>query len=207
MSKRLLTLNLFLAAVLVLSAVKLGHVLSAPHPVPPPSAPPPLQASVAPRNEPVSSRPALAAYGVVATRNLFNPNRTEAVAAPGPLPPAARPVLHGVVINGQTRLAYLEDPTTKHVFGYKTGDTVGGGQIERIEDDRVVIKRPEGLLEVMLKDPSKPRPPAPQPGTRPGVLPPRPALPLTPSVRPELLRPRPPTQEEAGTPGAPQPSR
>ena len=208
MSKRLLAVNLLLAAAAVFSAVKLGQALSAPRSIPPPAVPPALHASVAPRNEPAPSRPSLAAYGVVATRNLFNPNRTEAVTA-APLPPAARPVLHGVVINGENRLAYLEDPATKHVFGYKTGDTVAGGQVERIEDDRVVIKRPEGLLEVRLKDPSKPRLPSPPvPGAPPGVQPPRPAPPVGPGVRPGILRPRPPIppQEEAGTSGAPSPN-
>ena len=201
MSKRLLAVNLILVAAAVLSAVKLGHVLSAPHPIPSPSAVPALQASVAPRNEPASARQPLAAYSVVASRNLFNPNRTEAVTA-APFPSTARPVLHGIVINGETRLAYLEDPATKHVFGYKTGDTVAGGQLERIEHDRVVIKRPEGLLEVKLKDPSKPKPPPSPParGAPPSVQPPRPA--------PGALRPRPPipTQEEAGTSGAPSPN-
>ena len=206
MSKRLLAVNLLLAAVAVFSAVKLGQALSAPRPIPPPSALPVFQAPVAPRSEPAPARPSLPAYGVVASRNLFNPNRTEAVATAAPLPPAARPVLHGVVINGETRLAYLQDPITKHVFSYKTGDTVAGGQLERIEQDRVVIRRPEGPLEVRLKDPDKPKslpsPPAP------GVQPPRPAPPVGPGVRPGILRPRPPipTQEEAGTPGAPLPN-
>ena len=210
MSKRLLAVNLLLAAVAVLSAVKLSHVLSAPRSIPPPAAPPALQASVTPGTEPAPSRPSLAAYGVVATRNLFNPNRSEAVAALAPLPPAARPVLHGVVINGETRLAYLEDPTTKRVFGYKTGDTVAGGQLERIEEDRVVIKRPEGLLEVKLKDPSKPKPVVrapPPPGVAPSAGVPRtpPIAPSAPGV-PRPPRPPRPPQEGAGSPGTPAPS-
>src|SRR6266700_2531391 len=36
----------------------------------------------------------------------------------------------------------------------------GGGRIQRISDDRVVIARAEGLLEVLLRDPSKPKAPA-----------------------------------------------
>lgn len=212
MSKRLFALNLLRAAAAVLFSVKLAQVLSSPRSLPPPSAPAVPQASVATKSEPAPPRPPLAAYGAVATRNLFNPNRTEAVAGPAPLPPAARPVLHGVVINAETRLAYIEDPTTKQVFGYKTGDTVAGGQLERIEDDRVVIKRPEGLLEVKLKDPNKPKPlvsPPLRPGVPPAVQPPRSVAPIAPGIRPGIPRPpRPPVspQEEAGTPGAPPPS-
>lgn len=157
MSKRLLALNVALTATAVLLVVQLVRVLSAPQPLPPPSAPPAPQAVAAARSEPVSPRPSLAVYGVVATKNLFNPNRSEAVAQAGALP-VVKPVLQGVVINSTTRLAYLEDPLTKRVFGYKTGDTVAGGRLEQIEADRVVIMRPDGPLEVRLKDPSKPKP-------------------------------------------------
>jgi hypothetical protein len=94
-----------------------------------------------------------------------------------------------VVIDGATRLAYLEDPITKRVFGYKTGDTVGGGHLEEIEEDRVVIKRPEGPLEVKLRDPSKPKPPVgasrPSPGV-PRATPPAGASPA-PSTTPSTL--------------------
>jgi hypothetical protein len=38
------------------------------------------------------------------------------------------------------------------------GDTVVGGRLQSISADRVVIARPEGLVEVLLQDPAKPRP-------------------------------------------------
>ena len=69
-----------------------------------------------------------------------------------------KPVLHGVVMDGPKSRAYLEDPLLKRTFGYAVGDTVGGGRVESIAADRVVIGRGEGLLEVLLHDPSKPRP-------------------------------------------------
>ena len=50
------------------------------------------------------------------------------------------------------------------VFSYGAGDSVGGGRLERIADDRVTIRRPEGAMEIMLRDSSKPASgPAPRP--------------------------------------------
>jgi len=93
---------------------------------------------------------------VIPARNLFNPGRSETATAPAVA--VAKPILHGVVITGAKSRAFLEDPAAKRVAGYSVGDTVGGGRIQKIADDRVVIARPEGLLEVLLKDPTKPRP-------------------------------------------------
>ena len=95
-----------------------------------------------------------AAYTVIAARNLFNPSRSETAAAAAPV---EKPILHGVVMVGAKSRAFLEDPVLKRVAGYSVGDKVGGGTIQKIADDRVVIARPGGLLEVLLQDPSKPR--------------------------------------------------
>ena len=101
------------------------------------------------------------AYGVVASRNLFSPSRSEAptspVVAAGP-----KPLLHGVVMDGLKSRAYLEDPAAKRTFGYAVGDTVAGGRVQSISDDRVVIARPDGLVEVLLQDPAKPKPGRPR---------------------------------------------
>jgi len=72
--------------------------------------------------------------------------------------PVSKPILHGVVVDGAKSRAFLEDPAVKRVAGYSVGDTISGGRIQRITDDRVVIARPEGPLEVLLQDPGKPRP-------------------------------------------------
>lgn len=188
MSKRLLALNLLLAAAAVALSIQLLGVLSARRPLPPPSVLPAVKALVPPKEDPPVARPPLAAYSVVATKNLFNPNRSEAMAQPGA---TAKPVLHGVVINGEARLAYLEDPVTKRVSGYKTGDTVAGGVLEQIEPDRVVIKRREGPIEVKLVDPSKPKPVASPPQPAPGVALPA-GVPVPPTIAPSA-------------PGVPQP--
>jgi hypothetical protein len=61
------------------------------------------------------------------------------------------------------------------VFGYALDDPIGGGRLVRILEDRVVIGRPEGVMEIMLKDPSKPRPESPAAPTMPGIPPAPPA--------------------------------
>ena len=123
-------------------------------------------------------------YAVIAVRNLFSASRGEqaentvtASSAAG-----AKLFLHGVVVDGPASRAYIEDPDTQRVSGYALGDAVGGGKLVRILDDRVVIRRPDGLMEIMLRDPAKPQPAAPGAPAGPGA-------------------PEPP----AGTPGAPAP--
>src|SRR5262249_56879531 len=93
---------------------------------------------------------------------LFNPSRGEGApppAAPAP-PPPPKPTLLGVVVDGQTSRAYLEDAVTKRVLGYKIGDSISGGRLDKITDDKVVIVRPDGAGDVVLRDPSQPKPPA-----------------------------------------------
>src|SRR5262249_18710969 len=114
----------------------------------------------------------IATYNVVAARNLFSPTRSEApapAAATPSAPPAPKPILHGVIVDENNSRAWLEDPATKRTFGYAVGDTVGGGRLESIANDRVVITRSEGRVEVLLRDPSKPRPPVPAAVPAPGA--------------------------------------
>jgi hypothetical protein len=101
-------------------------------------------------------------YGVIAARNLFAPSRGE-VAVVAPMLAGVKSVLHGVVIDGERSRAYLDDPVAKRVFGYAVGDAVAGGRLERILDDRVVIRGPAGVVEVLLQDPTKPQAEAPAP--------------------------------------------
>jgi hypothetical protein len=122
-----------------------------------------------------------AAYNVVATRNVFSPTRTEApvtAAGGGPAVPVVKPNLHGVVLRDTNPIAYLEDPLTKRVAGYRVGDSFAGGTVKTIAADRVTITRPDGSIDVRLRDPSKPRPAAPPaaPGA-PAVGPGQPGLP------------------------------
>jgi len=111
------------------------------------------------------SRPA-GDYDTVVRRNLFSPTRTETGAGAAAMTfglAAPKPTLYGVVLRDDAPVAYLEDPATKRVGGYHTGDIIAGSTIGRITADHVVLVRPEGRVEVYLNDPSKPRPAAAQP--------------------------------------------
>jgi hypothetical protein len=79
------------------------------------------------------------------------------------------------------------------VFGYQVGDSVAGGKLEKIADDRIQISRSDGVLDVMLRDPTKPRPPAPVQAAPPGAPgAPPPARVETPPVAPPGVPGRPP---------------
>jgi hypothetical protein len=161
------TLNIALALAACLLAVGLSRELLAAHPLPPPPVPRATRPD-APTVAPSATAPLSSSYGVIAAKNLFSASRSEAqtgpVAAAGP-----KPVLHGVVVDGPKSRAYLQDPAAKRTFGYAVGDTLGGGRVESIAADRVVIGRGDGSVEVLLRDPSKPRPIPPAPGPAAGA--------------------------------------
>ena len=105
--------------------------------------------------------PAATDYTPIASRNLFSPTRSEAPVTP-PTPPAPvvvlpKPNLHGVVLREGAPVAYLEDPTTKRVAGYRVGDSIAGGTVKTIETDSVMLERPDGQVAVRLHDPTRPR--------------------------------------------------
>lgn len=115
-----------------------------------------------------------AAWGNVASRNLFSPARSDsgtasAGATVAPLGP--KPFLYGVVLREGAPLAYLEDPVTRRVTAYRVGDSIAGGVVKNITADGVMLARPDGQLDVRLHDPSKPRPAIPAAPQAPGVPP------------------------------------
>jgi len=157
MPRRLLGINLALGLLCLAFAV--GIVRSTLVWRPLPIAPAPrTAAAAAPAVPPAPSVPGLEAYAAIAAQNLFNPARSETVAAAVAVA-VVRPILHGVVIEGPKSRAFLEDPSVKRVGGYSVGDLVAGGTLQRIADDRVVIVRPDGPVEVLLQDPAKALPP------------------------------------------------
>ncbi len=197
MSAPLRMLNIALALVGCLLAATLTRELVAAHPLPSPPVPRATRA-VATAPPPIASAaPSTAGYGVITTKNLFSASRSETAA--GPVAAAGpKPVLHGVVLDGPKSRAYLEDPLVKRTFGYAVGDTLGGGRVESIAADRVVIGRGDGSVEVLLRDPSKPRPTPPAPG--PAGAPPAGAAPSGTATTPSAT---PPTNEPAPAPRGP----
>jgi type II secretory pathway component PulC len=59
-------------------------------------------------------------------------------------------VLHGVVVKGELAIAYLEDPVTKHIKGYRVGDSIAGSTVQAIAPDRVVLAYAGGLFTARL---------------------------------------------------------
>jgi len=185
-------LNIALALGGCLLAAALTRELVAAHPLPSPPGPRATRAVATAPPPSASAPPSTAGYGVITTKNLFSASRSETAA--GPVAAAGpKPVLHGVVLDGPKSRAYLEDPLVKRTFGYAVGDTLGGGRVESIAADRVVIGRGDGSVEVLLRDPSKPRPTPPAPGPAGGA--PAGAAPsgtaTTPSATPPINEPAP----------------
>ena len=152
--RRLIVFNVVLGLASLTFTVGIVRALLVKHPIPPPAtartatpAPPPHAAAPAPKNP--------EAYAIIADENLFNPARSEKATVAVAV---VKPILHGIVIEGTKSRAFLEDPTMKRVGAYSVGDAVSGDTLQKIADDRVVISRPEGLVEVLLQDPSKPKP-------------------------------------------------
>jgi hypothetical protein len=185
MARRLVILN---GALILIALVAVAYVSRelrrAPNTVPTrraagPTAPPGIPAA------PGDAVPG--SYGVVASRNLFSPTRSEApAAAVSNAPPAAKPNLFGIILRDGAPVAYLEDPTTRRVAGYRLGDSVAGGTVTQIGADHVVLNRPDGEVNVRLRDPSKPRPAAPSSGGQ------QPGVPITPAVpAPAIMPPQP----------------
>jgi hypothetical protein len=172
MSRRLLLLNLVLVTAGVVFSVYIVRTLLASHQLP---ASPSVTAPPADRaltEESARAAPPLASYDLIAARNLFNPSRSEAGTAVGA--PVSKPLLYGIVLKDGAPEAFLEDPVTKKVLAYRTGDQVAGGRLERIETDRVVIRRGEGTFEVLLRDPQKAKAVATAQPAAPGLQPPPP---------------------------------
>lgn len=197
MSGPLRMLNIALALGGCLLAAALTRELVAAHPLPSPPVPRATRAVATAPPPSASAPPSTAGYGVITTKNLFSASRSETAA--GPVAAAGpKPVLHGVVLDGPKSRAYLEDPLVKRTFGYAVGDTLGGGRVESIAADRVVIGRGDGSVEVLLRDPSKPRPTPPAPGPAGGA--PAGAAPSGTATTPSAS---PPTNEPAPAPRGP----
>jgi hypothetical protein len=155
MSRRLLVINVMLGFLCVVFAVGIVRSLFVKRSLPAVAS---ARTAVAPGLAiiPAPSTAGPETYASITTQNLFNPGRSETATVAAMA--VVKPILHGIVIEGAKSRAFLEDPSAKRVAGYSLGDPVAGGKLQKIADDRVVISRPEGLVEILLQDPAKPRP-------------------------------------------------
>jgi len=207
MPRRFVALNVVLAVMSALLLAYIARQLLAPTPLPVGGRRAAATTVVPPAAEP--PRAPAGSYTVVAARNLFNPSRSESASSGATATaamPLARPNLFGVVVRDGGSIAYLEDPVTKRVVGYRVGDKLIGGTVQTIKADSVVIERPDGPLDVRLRDPGKPRaaatPGAPgvpqlggqpfQPGGfQPGAFPaPQPGAAVLPGMIPPVASPQ-----------------
>ena len=166
LSRPVLALNLFMVGLSVFFSIRVGHALFTRDLQSPSRIARPLAVTAPRSHDVVPNSRSREVYEVIATRTLFHPNRSEPTrseAITPTLPPAPTLALYGVVISGDTYLAYIQDLATKQVLGYRTGAKLAGGQVERIEPDRVVIMRADGPIEVMLHRPKEPLPVVPSP--------------------------------------------
>jgi len=166
MSRRLLVINVVLGLLCAVFAVGIVRSLFLKRPLPGAVA---ARSTIAPGPSviPAPSAAGPEAYASITAQNLFNPGRGETATVAAVT--IVKPILHGIVIEGVKSRAFLEDPSAKRVAGYSVGDPVAGGKLQKIADDRVVIARPEGLVEVLLQDPAKPRPTSTAPPVAPVV--------------------------------------
>src|SRR3989449_7622566 len=221
MPRRLLAVNVVLAGVSLLCVGLIEKQLIGSRPAAPSRSRAPAATPAAPPPAAESLRLPAQAYGVIATRNLFSPTRSEMPGGGmggGPAINIVKPNLHGVVLRDGAPIAYLEDPLTKRIAGYRIGDPIAGGTVQTISADAVVIARPDGMVDVRLRDPSKPRPqpaaapPQPVPGQQPvpGAQAPVPGpLPMPGSIPPRTFVPPPtqaPTQAAPGMQPQPNPA-
>src|SRR5256885_11300825 len=158
MSKRLLVLNVLLVGVgLFCLAFIVQQLVWTP---PPPTARP---RPATPSNSPIVGAPEpprlpSSAYNVIAGRSVFSPTRSEAPAAGASGAPlvGSKPNLQDVVLRDSNPIAYLEDPLTKRVSGYRIGDTIAGGKLEAIAADHGAVSRTDGNNDLGGKHPAKP---------------------------------------------------
>ena len=161
-------------------------------------------------------------YQSISEKNLFNPERKEfasSLTSDG-RKALTRPDLElfGVVVGGEYHSAIISNPDRKlgkgqrETITVKVGDRVGGYQVAKILEDRIVLEMNGDAFDLLLYDPSRPKKrPAVTPPARPAptpVTPTRPATPPSPGgPQPQPPIPsQPPVLPPAGIGQAPLPS-
>jgi len=122
------------------------------------------QASAAAQKQKAESEPVRPPidFMLIADQNLFNPERkipVEKAEAPPP-PPKPELILYGTLIEGNTRLAYVEDvkaPVTtpgrgKRMKVLKLGDMISDFKLTEIDPDKIVLVRGSEVMTVDLAE-------------------------------------------------------
>ncbi len=106
-------------------------------------------------------------YTVIASRNIFNPERRDFPTQSGPeeKKPLVRPqiILYGVTMAGDYQSASISNPGRplkkgeREAITLKIGDRIGEYKLAKILPDRVALEAVEDTFEVLLYDPNKPK--------------------------------------------------
>ena len=117
MTRRLIVFNTILGILCLALGLGTGRALLLRRPLPEPTG---WRASSASSPSALSGpgQTSGAEHGAIIAKNVFNPSRSE---AGGVTPVAARPYLHGVVVDGTRSRAFLEEPLARRVRGYSVG--------------------------------------------------------------------------------------
>lgn len=127
-------------------------------------APAEAEASTAPDASPDEPPPPREAYSAFVERPLFDPSRrppepeAEVVqeATPAALPNIF--ALVGVIIDGGTRIAFLQQRSPLQVYRVVEGQEIDGWAIETIGLDRVVLRQGSSVVEIELQESAAVRP-------------------------------------------------
>ena len=164
MGKPLRLLNLTLGLVAVLIAGALAKTWVAPtQSIPGPSASKALQESVAVTFS-RAARPPLEQFDSLLEKNPFKQPPPAPVPRPGmtaPPPPRPLPTLSGTILVGDDWRAIVSDKGKAEI--YAIGQEVGGGVITEIKEDRILLKRGDTTVDVLLKAAIEQGPPRPGP--------------------------------------------
>jgi hypothetical protein len=107
-------------------------------------------------------------YGIVADKNLFSSNRSEAIPEkqkPGQLEISEKMIfLYGVVVTGDRKQALVSNPDPGPEAGksrakdkwVKVGDTMGNFSVADIRKDRIILTEGASTHEILLYDKNKP---------------------------------------------------
>jgi hypothetical protein len=110
---------------------------------------PPLDAAVQrTAAEPATALP-LERYHEVLARPLFSPSRRAAAAEAEPMQATELPVLQGVVLARDKRIALLAVGNPSSVRRVKEGQDIGQWHIEKILADHVALRSPEGKTTIV----------------------------------------------------------
>jgi len=159
--KSINTLNLLLAAVLLLITGYVLLPLSRAGIVSSPQVQPAAKQQAAVQQVPEEQPSAAADYIVISDRNLFHPERIIPVEKKEEKPlPKPDFVLYGTLIDGETKLAFMDDLKASHTTPGRgkrqrvitKGENLSGYVLSEVHEDRVVMVRGEEKIPVVLDD-------------------------------------------------------